>query len=204
MEEKIITGNYFDKYQTGNPIYRKLMSNFMTNLLGLIKSQPFEHYNILETGCGEGHLANIILDEFQNKITYQGFDIEDDIVELAQKNAPNANIKKGSIYELQAYQNIDLQFTITSEVLEHLEEPEQAIKSLLTLNSEYYLLSVPNEPIWRVLNMARLKYLKDFGNTPGHIQHWSKSAFKKMLSKHFEIIDFRGVFPWSMALCRKK
>jgi hypothetical protein len=30
---------------------------------------------------------------------------------------------------------------------------------------------VPREPIWRIGNMARGRYLGDLGNTPGHIQH---------------------------------
>ena len=45
----------------------------------------------------------------------------------------------------------------------------------------FILLSVPKEPIWRICNMARGKYWKDLGNTPGHIQHWTKKKFCRMV-----------------------
>jgi len=51
--------------------------------------------------------------------------------------------------------------------------------------------------------MARGKYLSDFGNTPGHINHWSISAFKKLIkSSDFIILDKKYPFPWQMMLLR--
>ena len=38
---------------------------------------------------------------------------------------------------------------------------------------------MPREPLWRGLNMARGAYLKDLGNTPGHVNHWSKRSFHR-------------------------
>ena len=40
----------------------------------------------------------------------------------------------------------------------------------------------PREPLWRGLNIARGAYLKDLGNTPGHLNHWSKRGFVALLS----------------------
>ncbi len=203
MGEKIITGNYFNKYNTKNPIYRKLMNNFSSHFIEIIKSQQLPSLNILETGCGEGHLANILISELDN-VTYQGFDIDNEIVQIALANSKDKNIEVGSIYDLSKYQDQEFNFVITSEVMEHLERPEEALTELQKLKAKYFLLSVPNEPIWRILNLIRLNYVRDLGNTPGHIQHWSKSSFKHLLSNYFEVIEFRGVFPWSMALCKKK
>jgi hypothetical protein len=62
------------------------------------------------------------------------------------------------------------------------------------------LVSVPREPLWRGLNMARGAYLKDFGNTPGHINHWSKRSFVSMLSRHGTVDEVRSPFPWTMCL----
>ena len=96
---------------------------------------------------------------------------------------------------------------VCSEVLEHLEEPENALKKIneITADKGYILLSVPNEPIWRICNMARGKYLKQLGNTPGHIQHWSKRTFCKMLTKNnMRIIETKTPFPWTMVLIAKR
>ncbi len=203
MEEKIITGNYFNKYESQNPLYKKLMDNFMDNMLTSIKSKGYDELNILETGCGEGHLANILLDGLQN-VNYKGFDIENDIVNEAKQNCPNADIKVGSIYELDEYLAKKYQFVITSEVFEHLETPDKAAESLMKLNTDFFIITVPREPVWRMLNLMRLKYVKDLGNTPGHLQHWSKSSFKKFLDKYFKVEEIKSVFPWTFAICTKK
>ncbi len=70
---------------------------------------------------------------------------------------------------------------VTSEVLEHMEDPERALGQLLGVCGGYLLVTVPNEPIWRILNMARGKYWRRLGNTPGHVQHWNKRTLRKLI-----------------------
>ena len=50
--------------------------------------------------------------------------------------------------------------------------------------------------------MARGAYLKDLGNTPGHLNHWSKRSFVALLSRHGEVVEARSPFPWTMLLVR--
>jgi hypothetical protein len=64
------------------------------------------------------------------------------------------------------------------------------------------LVSVPREPLWRGLNMARGAYLRDLGNTPGHLNHWSRRGFVALLSRHGEVREVRSPFPWTMLLVR--
>ena len=61
-------------------------------------------------------------------------------------------------------------------------------------------MSVPREPVWRMLNMARGAYVRDLGNTPGHINHFSKRSFARVVARHGEIVEMRSPFPWTMAL----
>lgn len=203
MEEKIITGNYFNKYGSQNPLYKKLMANFTQHIIELIKSTGIQSPDILEVGCGEGHLAGILTSKI-NEAKYEGFDIDDELVVLAKSNCKKGNFTVGSVYALSPYSHRKTDITVVSEVLEHLDQPEKALKELEKLNTRYYLFSIPNEPIWRMLNMMRFKYLKSFGNTPGHLQHWGKKSFKNLLSSHFSIVEFNGVFPWIISLCKKK
>jgi 2-polyprenyl-3-methyl-5-hydroxy-6-metoxy-1,4-benzoquinol methylase len=91
---------------------------------------------------------------------------------------------------------------VCCEVLEHLDDPERALRALALLNTEYYVFSVPREPIWRVLNFMRGKYLGQLGNTPGHLQHWSATSFQKLISRYFDIDERRFPLPWTMLLCR--
>ena len=91
---------------------------------------------------------------------------------------------------------------VCCEVLEHLEDTEAAVNVLAQIATPYLVVSVPREPLWRILNLARGAYLKDLGNTPGHVQHWSTGSFLRLLRTRFEVIDTRTPLPWTMALCR--
>ena len=66
----------------------------------------------------------------------------------------------------------------------------------------HLLVSVPREPLWRGLNMARGAYLKELGNTPGHLNHWSKRSFVRLLSRYGTVVEARSPFPWTMLLVR--
>ena len=53
-----------------------------------------------------------------------------------------------------------------------------------------------------MLNMARGAYWSELGNTPGHLNHWSKRSFVRLLSQHGEVVEVRSPFPWTMLLVR--
>jgi 2-polyprenyl-3-methyl-5-hydroxy-6-metoxy-1,4-benzoquinol methylase len=91
---------------------------------------------------------------------------------------------------------------VCCEVLEHLDDPEAGLETITRLARPWLLVSVPREPIWRALNLARGKYVRDLGNTPGHLGHWSRRAFVEFLRSRVEVVDVRSPVPWTMALCR--
>ena len=109
----------------------------------------------------------------------EAFDISRACVEQAKAACPGVCFRVGSIYEIPKEQKYDL--VVTSEVLEHMEDPERALGPLLGVCGGYLLVTVPNEPIWRILNMARGKYWRRLGNTPGHVQHWNKKTLRKLI-----------------------
>ena len=88
------------------------------------------------------------------------------------------------------------------EVLEHVPDPEHTVAEMARVAGRHLIVSVPREPLWRGLNMARGAYLKDLGNTPGHLNHWSKRSFARLLEQHGEVVETRSPFPWTMLLVR--
>jgi hypothetical protein len=88
------------------------------------------------------------------------------------------------------------------EVLEHVPDPAHTVAEMARVASRWLLVSVPREPLWRALNMARGAYWKDLGNTPGHLNHWTKRSFVALLSRHGEVVEARSPFPWTMLLVR--
>ncbi len=205
MNAKVVqpAGNYYDKYNTRNPLARAMMQGFLRSFLELAAmAKPVG--TALEVGCGEGELSMRLA---RLGWDVQGCDIADEAVTEARRRAAVAGLaipfrtldvlSTGSVY-----QPSDL--VICCEVMEHLEDPSAALDVLAKLSKKFLILSVPREPVWRVLNMARGRYWKDLGNTPGHIQHWSKQSFLSHLERRLEIVAVRSPLPWTLALCRVK
>jgi len=66
----------------------------------------------------------------------------------------------------------------------------------------FLLVSVPHEPLWRALNLARGAYVRQLGNTPGHLNHWTRGSFVSLLRNYGEVVQIRSPFPWTMLLVR--
>ena len=193
-----IQGNYYNKHESKNPFIRFLVNNFHKKLVSLIKSIQFKE--ILDIGCGEGYTSNYLKEKLN--IPILGIDIGGEVINKAKKLHPNVSFKAGSIYNLKQKNN-SFDLVIATEVLEHLEFPDKGIEEAKRVSRKYCIFSVPYEPIWRVLNLLRLAYIKDLGNSPGHIQHWNKSQFKKVLKTHFDKIIIVNALIWNIALCEK-
>jgi glycosyltransferase involved in cell wall biosynthesis/SAM-dependent methyltransferase len=202
-EHGVVIGNTYDKYGSRNPIVRRMMNGFDTALCDLVAlSAP---QSIHEIGCGEGHW---VLRWTEKGLRARGCDFSEKVIRIARENAsrrglPSALFEARSIYDLDVrHDGADL--VVCCEVLEHLQNPAQALQSLARVVGRHLIVSVPREPVWRALNLARGKYLTRLGNTPGHIQHWSSAGFVKLVSEYFEVIEMRTPFPWTMLLCRPR
>ena len=91
--------------------------------------------------------------------------------------------------------------TVCCEVLEHLKNPNKGLSEIKRISKKDVIVSVPIEPVWRVLNILRGKYLKSFGNTPGHLNHWSVFSFQKLIRESGFCIKRKIIsFPWQMYL----
>jgi 2-polyprenyl-3-methyl-5-hydroxy-6-metoxy-1,4-benzoquinol methylase len=194
-------GNYYDKYAARNPLVRWMMRGFMGDFDDLVLLSGVGD-RAIEIGCGEGELSIRLA---RKGVEVTGCDIAGEAIVEARDRAARAGVSVrfehcGIDESGQRIGTAPL--VVCCEVLEHLDDTPSALDALAHLSTDYLLVSVPREPIWRVLNIARLRYLADLGNTPGHIKHWSRRAFVDMLSRRFEIIAVRSPLPWTMVLCR--
>lgn len=166
-------GNFYDKYNSRNIIVKKLMEGFFSSMQGILAGISYQ--TVLEAGCGEGHVSNFL---YKNKkgVQFDAFDVSEKVIRQAQKDYPHIHFRTGSIYDIDCEDNT-YDLVVASEVLEHLEEPQKALEELFRVSKKYVFISVPNEPIWRILNMLRGKYWRNLGNTPGHVNHWGKHTF---------------------------
>jgi len=200
-EDGIEVGNFYDKYNSRNPIVKVLMQGFANNLNSLVNCTGAK--DVHEVGCGEGYW---ICEWASKGLKTRGSDFSRIAIDLARNNLDSLNLeidlKVRKIYDLEP--EVDsATLVVCCEVLEHLEQPARALEVLRDISKSYLIVSVPREPIWSILNMLRGKYWSTFGNTPGHIQKWSKKEFITLVEKYFEIIEIRSPFPWTMLLCKK-
>jgi len=199
-QENVVAGNYFDKYRSPNPIHRLLVRNFLCAARELILcANPS---SVLEVGAGPGDLAaNLFLRPAGSQIEYLGTDISPRQIQIAKERYPDLSFQCSSVYELPI-QDKSFDLSMACELLEHLEHPSMALAELARVTRRFVLVSVPWEPTWRILNCLRGKYLASLGNTPGHIQHFSRRAIRAIVSHGFTIVEQRVPFPWTMLLAQ--
>lgn len=199
-EKGVVIGNVYNKYEARNPIAKWIMARYYRDFFALFDKVP--HHKVYEVGCGEGYLTKEIINRHP-EIVLSASDFSNTIIEKAQRtvSASNLRFQIKDIYQIEACETADL--VIASEVLEHLLYPEKALEVLQAMSNPHCLISVPQEPVWRLLNMLRGKYLRDLGNTPGHINHWTTAAFLKLVSNYFSIIDVRTPLPFTIVLCKR-
>jgi ubiquinone/menaquinone biosynthesis C-methylase UbiE len=194
------TGNTYDKYGSSNPVVRRLMAGFEETLEELFTRAAPE--SVLDVGCGEGVLTERWAAQLGTRPVV-GIDLDDPKLhaEWATRRRDNLEFRTGSADELP-FADGAFELVAAIEALEHIPDAPSVVREMARVAGGHLLVSVPREPLWRMLNVARGAYLRDLGNTPGHVNHWSKRGFVAMLSQVGEVIDARAPFPWTMLLVK--
>jgi 2-polyprenyl-3-methyl-5-hydroxy-6-metoxy-1,4-benzoquinol methylase len=197
---EVPTGNTYDKYGSSNPLVRRLMTGFDSALDELWERAAPE--SVLDVGCGEGVVTLRWADRLgEGRIV--GIDLDDPGLraEWRKRTRPNLEFRAEEATRL-SFADGEFDMAAAIEVLEHVPEPHATLAEMARVARRWLLVSVPREPLWRGLNVARGAYLRDLGNTPGHLNHWSKRAFVSLLSRYGKVEEARSPLPWTMALVR--
>ena len=194
-----IAGTYGDKYTTRNPLVRFVVDGFLDAVAELARRTSARR--VLELGAGEGEVTRRVVDALEPEVCV-ATDLAESCVRRTGRNVPSALCAMVDAADLP-FRDGAFDLAVACEVLEHLEDPGRALRELRRVSGRWILASVPREPLWRVLNLARLRYVADLGNTPGHLQHWSRDGFLDFVRGAGRIEEVRGPLPWTIALIRK-
>lgn len=126
---------------------------------------------VIDVGCGTGHLLAALLKRIDPPELAVGVDNSTEAIARLREFVPTAVAVVASVYELERElepESFDL--VLCTEVLEHLERPEDALMQLRRLRS----------PDGRIIVTVPDGTVDDFS---GHVNFWSVDAFRSLLSR---------------------
>jgi len=195
VSQENVVGNFYDKYATKNRISRALVSGFLSAVTSSYERTGAK--SVLEVGCGEGKLADHLVRSGTRPERFLATDLS------LERQAPDIDsmieFAEASVYDLP-FEDGSFDLVLCCEVLEHLERPREALDEVARVARNFVLISTPWEPVWRAMNMVRGKYLRDLGNTPGHIQHFGRGDLLELASTRVEVVSVRRPLPWTVIL----
>jgi ubiquinone/menaquinone biosynthesis C-methylase UbiE len=200
VAEAVPTGNTYDKYGSTNPVVKRLMRGFDSALDELWTRAAPE--SVLDVGCGEGVLTERFAERLGDGRAV-GLDLDDPELhaEWEARARPNLEFRTLEGPDLP-FEKDEFDVACALEVLEHVPDPGRTLAEMVRVARRHVIVSVPREPLWRALNLLRGAYVRDLGNTPGHVNHWSRGAFLDFVNEHGRIGAVRTPFPWTMLLVR--
>ncbi len=192
-----MSGHFYNKYATRNPMVRLLVSGYLKSMERCLRKASFS--SILEVGCGEGHVLQRLMWWFPDAQLH-ACDIDAHIIKRDEIKIPFLASDAASL----PFHDDSYDMVILAQVLEHLPKPQNALAELARVSRRYALVTVPKEPLWRMMNIVRGAYLWRWGNTPGHINHYTPSSFHRLVSEYFNIIELCQPLPFIVSLMEKK
>lgn len=185
------------KHESTNPIQRALVDRFVGRVAEVV--ERLDPASTLDVGCGEGY----VLDALRRR----GVGGSLHGVDLSAQAIERARARLGDDVELQVADATALgdggrrfDLVLSLEVLEHVPGPERVLPVLHQLAARNAVLSVPHEPWFRALNLARGRHLARLGNHPEHVNLWTRRAFLAFIDPWFEPAQRIGAFPWTLVV----
>jgi ubiquinone/menaquinone biosynthesis C-methylase UbiE len=193
----VVIGNHTQKYTARNPAIRLLTERWVANLEGMFdlvgRDPSGPPAQALEVGCGEG----VIADRMQRRWgEVAALDLPDAGLRADWRRYPGPRFLHASAHELP-FGDHRFDVVVAAEVLEHLPDPVRGLQEMARVTRRHLVVSVPREPIFRSCNLLTGRYVRDLGNTPGHLNHWSKRGFVRFVSSVAEVRDVTNPFPWT-------
>jgi ubiquinone/menaquinone biosynthesis C-methylase UbiE len=196
----VVIGNHTQKYRARNPAIRWLTGRWVANL-----DQVFTHLihhppgppgppgRALEVGCGEGVIADKLTRRFAEVVA---LDLPDAGLRADWRGYVGPRFLHASAHALP-FADDQFDVVVAAEVLEHLPDPDQGLAEMARVGRRHLVLSVPHEPIFRGCNLAAGRYVRDLGNTPGHLNHWTRRGFVRFVSQVAQVREVTSPFPWT-------
>lgn len=158
---------------------------------------------MLDFGCGEGFILDELASRGLELDCYEGLDLRPDALAEARSRWPSKRFVCADLFDSE-FDDKRFDVTMAVEVFEHLFDPDAAFQRLTSLTARAMVVTVPHEPWFQLVNLARGRDLMRLGNHPEHVQHWNPSTFADFINQHAELISVRSIFPFIIATARPR
>ncbi len=186
------------KHQSRNPLQRWLIARFYRRLAVLLDG--IEGATLLDAGCGEGFGMRELAGARPGR--WVAVDVDADALG-GTAWPPSVQRVQADVCRLP-FEDRRFDIVIAIEVLEHLADPRTGLRELARVARGRVVLTVPNEPWFRLANLARGKNLAALGNDRGHVQHWSARGIAALVAEEFVVARVATAFPWTLVLAHRR
>lgn len=164
-----------EKYREQHPTFpTEERRGYCENVLAFFEEHVQKDTDILEVGCGDGFLANII----QSKVeSVTGLEIDPELIKRINETYPNLNTVECSFLDYDGGPH-DLVYAI--DVIEHVEEVQRFVDKLKETTRKYVLIQIPTR--------RRLK--KANPTFDGHCHYFTKESLE-FLFDGFTLVKHR-------------
>lgn len=163
--------------------YKFIKENNFTyrHTISVLKSSLNKKMNILDIGCGAGTVDFYLANKGYN---VTGIDISEKAISSCNETKKYLGLKK--VFFQQSYFPKDkikgkYDFVIFSEVIEHLDEDEKALKEINKLLNPGGILFLSTPSINAPLH--KLGLTKQFDKDVGHVRRYSQERLQELLDK---------------------
>ena len=185
------------KYTNTGKIRRWLIERFEKTFCRIVKAErPSE---ILDVGCGEGFLTKQ-LSKAMPEANIRACDLRASAIEYAEKHNGRSNIyyREGDLFGDIAGEDATCDVVVCTEVLEHLQSYEKALAILTKLAGKRVVISVPNEPWFRLGHLCRGQNILRLGCIPEHCNCWTKKGIVSLVEKYGKDIKITTETFWNI------
>jgi SAM-dependent methyltransferase len=195
----VAPGNLYDKVSTKNAVERHLVDGFASALASLL---PEKVDRGLDVGCGEGHHLRSVAESHPEAVL-TGIDLADATWLGLWHGGRDGTVSSADASALP-FADGAFDLVMALEVLEHVTRPRDVLAEIARVANDVVVISVPWEPIWRAGNLLRGRYVTALGNTPGHLQHFSRRKLLRAVGELFDIEAVRKPLPWTFVRARAR
>lgn len=138
--DEIIKKRYKSKFKLRSYAHEKELNS----IINYIKKKLKIFDNVLDAGCGEGHLCILLKKKGFSNIS--GIDISEGNIKIAKKinkdSKLNINFNLGDAENIQ-FEDEFFNLVFSTHVLEHLPNIDNGVKEIYRLTKEYAIIAMP-------------------------------------------------------------